>query len=566
MSSQNLGQQDKTWVYRHPARAEDFNTLLREGIEPGIYRWQGQNDIPKSCIKIEGNSTIVINPFVAYFNVDDELMIRIRTRTHITYSVSSSTPIITMSFTWLNVTENYIDFWARSSYSQVGSNEIILGELIYVNDGTVLQEINYDNTLWGLKSTTVIRKSNETYPRSDAIYNEFLSMDNKLNKEIENLEKKINDLVLSASGQNLIYNGDFKYFSNNLYDSLDDSSSLLNVFTPDGFLESGTVNSRLMIDEGGYKCTVDSDYSLQQVISEFPGWQNYLRGQTITFKVRMTATKGAVITINEINTTVIPASVPMADYEVTTIIPLSASAVYIRLYTNEDDSIFDIRMMGCNLGLTGSLYLPCIVQGVIGETKTYNILDIANVPRTELLLAGGNADTDGYTRLASVVRERFGLHGTLPDMRGYFERAVRGSAKGIDPDYLDRNDGRGDGNLGDYVGTIQQDAIRNIVGVVDRTSDARRLIRQAPPGVEFTGVFRNITTPSLGGYVQTTDGGGVRGCINLDLLQNIYSITNPTGTYPSGYVSVRSKIINGRSYLGESRPTNQNVLKTIKWS
>ena len=125
MGTTNLGNQYITFRYRHPAKAQDFNTLLRGGIQAGIY--EGAN------VTIESANTISISPFIAYINVGNDKTIRIQTFLPITLTVNESTPVIYLMYEWQNVINNYVDVLQRAHGSQPIENEVCVCECIFTN-------------------------------------------------------------------------------------------------------------------------------------------------------------------------------------------------------------------------------------------------------------------------------------------------------------------------------------------------------------------------------------------------------------------------------------------------
>jgi len=125
MGTTNLGNQYITFRYRHPAKAQDFNTLLRGGIQAGIY--EGAN------VTIESANTISISPFIAYINVGNDKTIKIQTFLPITLTVNESTPVIYLMYEWQNVINNYVDVLQRARGSQPIENEVCVCECIFTN-------------------------------------------------------------------------------------------------------------------------------------------------------------------------------------------------------------------------------------------------------------------------------------------------------------------------------------------------------------------------------------------------------------------------------------------------
>lgn len=125
MGTTNLGNQYITFRYRHPAKAQDFNTLLRGAIQPGVY--EGGD------ITIIATNKIRIAPFTAYINVSNDKIIRVQTFLDIDITVNEETPIIYLKYEWYNVVNNYVDILQRANNSQPVENEVCLGKCIFDN-------------------------------------------------------------------------------------------------------------------------------------------------------------------------------------------------------------------------------------------------------------------------------------------------------------------------------------------------------------------------------------------------------------------------------------------------
>jgi hypothetical protein len=144
MSITNLGNQYITFDYKHPATGSAFNTSLREAVKPGLYSG-GQ-------ISITGANEISIAPFVVYIKTGtlytDAKLIRIETRSAVTLTITESTPVIALTFTWQDVSENWLDFNQRTSGSAPLTNEICLGECEFT--ASVITSINTECVTRGL--------------------------------------------------------------------------------------------------------------------------------------------------------------------------------------------------------------------------------------------------------------------------------------------------------------------------------------------------------------------------------------------------------------------------------
>lgn len=140
MSITNLGNQYITFDYRHPATGKDFNTLLRAGIKPGIYSG--------GAITITGANTITIDPFVAYLKVSTDKLVRVETKTVVSLTITESTPILSLTYTWSDTIENWLDWNQRAVGSAVITNEVCLCKMVFV--ANVISSIDYTVRDYGL--------------------------------------------------------------------------------------------------------------------------------------------------------------------------------------------------------------------------------------------------------------------------------------------------------------------------------------------------------------------------------------------------------------------------------
>jgi len=160
----NLGSQVITFDYLNPATGASFNTILRGGIVPGIY--QGGLMTPA------GAATISIAPFVAYLNVGTDKMIRVETFTAVVLAVSSATPVISITYDWDNIANNWLSFEQRSVAAGPITNEVCLGECVFT--GPTITSSTYIYKNWGSVDNTVgnARISNDLYVGNDILIDE----------------------------------------------------------------------------------------------------------------------------------------------------------------------------------------------------------------------------------------------------------------------------------------------------------------------------------------------------------------------------------------------------------
>ena len=143
MSSTNLGDQYITFDYHHPAKASEFNTLLRGAINPGIYSG--------GAITYTGSSAVAtIAPFVAYLKTDEagsNKLVRVETRTNTLITVAIGTPVLSITYTWSDIENNWLDFHQRATGSSAIAYEVCLGEVTF--SGANINGVIYTGKTWG---------------------------------------------------------------------------------------------------------------------------------------------------------------------------------------------------------------------------------------------------------------------------------------------------------------------------------------------------------------------------------------------------------------------------------
>lgn len=265
--------------------------------------------------------------------------------------------------------------------------------------------------------------------------------------------------------QNLVYNHDFRYFSNQVK-----NGSITVYGTPDGWVytdtgRNGTIDfssetAVLIITKSQDQATM----RFSQALHEFPRWRKYLRGRTVSGSVYLEAAIDGDVTVtltDGISTSGLTRSLRGAQvFDLQLQLGSAADCLLLCIETSVPFMVLKISSCFVNIGAVAIPYLPCIITGVIGERKQYIATEYP--PEGELSLCMPSQELDaGYTRLNSVLNYRFGKgtngYSLLPDMRGYFSRAWDNSA-GTDPDAKERET-LGKGLLkGDHVGTREADA------------------------------------------------------------------------------------------------------------
>jgi hypothetical protein len=274
----------------------------------------------------------------------------------------------------------------------------------------------------------------------------------------------IDDYLYALQQRNLVYNYDFRYFSNQIK-----NGSSTNYGIPDGWCyEDKGANGSVSFDEITerfiIKKSVDNSLmTFKQALHEFPRWRQILLEKVISVKVALNLSIAGDISITLSDgidsNTIVKKGIGDFELEVRLKINTLAKFVWITISSAVPLITLSIAKVYGNVGLVALENLPCIVQGVIGERKQY--IATETPPAEELSLCQASLElSDDYSRLNSVINNRFGTgskgNSLLIDMRGYFSRAWNNGAK-VDPDAMDRK-APGTGTIiGDHVSTIEQD-------------------------------------------------------------------------------------------------------------
>ena len=135
MGTINYGNQKVTFEYGEAATSENFNKINYKILESGIY--------DGGIVTKYDDTTIAISPFVCFIADDNnEIAVRVETSTDIHLTVVEATPYIILRMNWADISNNYLDVYAKS-YADVQSNDLILSKCIY--EGGVLQS-EFDTT------------------------------------------------------------------------------------------------------------------------------------------------------------------------------------------------------------------------------------------------------------------------------------------------------------------------------------------------------------------------------------------------------------------------------------
>lgn len=277
------------------------------------------------------------------------------------------------------------------------------------------------------------------------------------------METLTEGLLFAMQQQNLVYNSDFRYYSNKVI-----NGNNIDYKTPDGWLyDDPGRNGKISFDQATNRCIIfkSEDNSLMrfsQALHEFPRWQKMLYGQKITARVTLsisTVSDVSVILSDGIDASAVTKK-GSGDFEIEVqlVINPKATSVLLSIESKAPFVTIAISNVYANVGNIALKTLPCIIQGIIGERRQYISTD--NPPAEELSLCNQSVELGpDYTRLSSVINGKFGTgankRSMLPDMRGYFSRAWDHGA-GTDPDAAQRTP-LGGTVKGDNVGTVEND-------------------------------------------------------------------------------------------------------------
>ncbi len=288
-------------------------------------------------------------------------------------------------------------------------------------------------------------------------------------KKETSLSVNIESYLYALQQKNLVYNYNFKYFSN--YNTLPNA---LASGHPDGWVYSNS-GANGSVEPSGEACKikVNSDgnaMSLTQALHEFPRWQDQIAGNTVTIEMQLTLTKGCVIqaSLSDGKTSVIEEIIASENEEATIHLQLKVddnpSQLILGITSSTASATITLSKVFGNVGDIALENLPSIVSGIIGARKSY--ISTQNAPSGELSICN-NLDVDlekDYTRLNSVLNGRFGKDGggkpQLPNVSGYFSRAWDNGKK-LDPNAADRKMLGQESIVGDFVGTIEPDSFKH---------------------------------------------------------------------------------------------------------
>lgn len=229
MGSNNYGNANITFKYKHTAKAENFNWLLRNITPAGIYSG--------GAISFVGNN-LTLAPFSAIVNSGSDKATSIATvspidlTTAIGSVASSLTPYIIMRYTFSNVIANFPDYY-QIAEGDIQANDIIFGKAVFV--GGVVNSIDYS-------VATKAPQYNKALQRYDIFCDTFVNGD-KINTVLtSNLDE---DYIAS-----LFDGGAEFYFSPTINRTADITAGALRQGTEVTFYNSGTANLVITYETG----------------------------------------------------------------------------------------------------------------------------------------------------------------------------------------------------------------------------------------------------------------------------------------------------------------------------
>ncbi|MDI1256512.1 MAG: hypothetical protein PSV16_10460 [Flavobacterium sp.] len=274
---------------------------------------------------------------------------------------------------------------------------------------------------------------------------------------------EIDDLTEAVQQRNLVYNADFRYYSNKTA-----SSAGINYGSPDGWVYADKgKNGKIGFNDATSSCLVVKsegldEMSLSQMLHEFPRWKTVLSGNTVSAKVALSTSEKVTVWIklsDGVETKVTSKTISGSmEFDIQLKINDDATMLALSIISSSPGAVINIYGVYANVGNIVVKSLPCVVQGVIGERKQY--IATENAPAEELSLCQAAAEIGAdFMRLNSVLNNRFGSgpngRSMLPDMRGYFSRSWNNGAD-TDKDAATRTP-LGGTIGGDRVGTAEAD-------------------------------------------------------------------------------------------------------------
>jgi microcystin-dependent protein len=438
MSYVNLGNQIINFDYKEPLEAKEFNKLLRDILNPGIYAG--------GLVTVGGINSISIAPFTALLYVSTDKAVTAKTTTAVSMTVSSLTPIVYIQYVWEDVIENWLDFSTRAEGTAKASNEVTLGTVTFNLDGSV-SGFSYESRMipdtflpenYSGHADKLMGINTEA---DDISYKDIYAM-TTAGKSLVGINISTPDACIDAKSTALSSTITTINKWLQLYGSNGTTSDYLKIYDYRYGSGSTDATSEIRIEK-----TVDS--SKKHYIS-FKG------GLSGSNKLSIGYNNVELITISETGALVTPVGITATTGNITASsgnISASGTATGGTGVTATTGNITSTA--GNFVDRTGGNIVP---PGVIFSYAS------PTVPDGFFECDGSPISRITYATLFSVIGITHGQgNGTttfnLPDYRGYF---LRGYADGtsIDPDKASRTAMNTGGNTGDNVGSIQTHAMQ----------------------------------------------------------------------------------------------------------
>lgn len=135
----NNGSQTITFNYQQEGTSLGFNGLLNNVVANGVISGGTLVKYSSNVVKIKPLEMIISDSA-------KNATIHLKTTDDAEVVVEQGKPYIVASFTWMNVTQNYVKFEAKAS-SDFGTDDIILGKCEYTG-GTLEDKLDYTCRMW----------------------------------------------------------------------------------------------------------------------------------------------------------------------------------------------------------------------------------------------------------------------------------------------------------------------------------------------------------------------------------------------------------------------------------
>ena len=221
-----------------------------------------------------------------------------------------------------------------------------------------------------------------------------------------------NNRIYAASQRNLVYNYDFRYFSN----QASVIAAWYDYMHPDGYIYSDNGTDGKIGYDTTLKCCkimTSTDGSgmrvFKQALHEFVNWRETLRGSTVTLKAFI---KGNAIMklADGVNVTshLLQNTGAIEEVELQIEVSNLANELTFSIESSTAANVIEVYKVYANRGQEAIESLSCIIQGVIGEIKTY---DSTKTPSSGEFELNGIELPENYSRLDSFVNKKFGVGG-----------------------------------------------------------------------------------------------------------------------------------------------------------